>query len=291
MRATELFIISGVSGSGKSTALQALEDLGYFCIDNLPAPLLPELIRYLSGEISSEERSRFALLLDFQDRDSSKIVIEAKGSLEQIGVKVPLLFFDSSDEVLLKRFKEARRPHPLTLKPAGISSLPEAIREERDVLSELRESATYLVDTSNFSVHDLRNLITEYVGGRPELLVSVESFGFKFGAPTNADLVVDVRFLPNPHFVPALRPKSGLADEVREYVLSAGDAPEFIRQYLSLLQFLLPRYKQEGKRYLTIAVGCTGGKHRSVVLSEALAKKLLELGERVTTRHHHISRD
>jgi UPF0042 nucleotide-binding protein len=291
VRATELFIISGVSGSGKSTALQALEDLGYFCIDNLPAPLLPELIRYLSGEISSEERSRFALLLDFQDRDSSKIVIEAKGSLEQIGVKVPLLFFDSSDEVLLKRFKEARRPHPLTLKPAGISSLPEAIREERDVLSELRESATYLVDTSNFSVHDLRNLITEYVGGRPELLVSVESFGFKFGAPTNADLVVDVRFLPNPHFVPALRPKSGLADEVREYVLSAGDAPEFIRQYLSLLQFLLPRYKQEGKRYLTIAVGCTGGKHRSVVLSEALAKKLLELGERVTTRHHHISRD
>lgn len=291
MRATELFIISGVSGSGKSTALQALEDLGYFCIDNLPAPLLPELIRYLSGEISSEERSRFALLLDFQDRDSSKIVIEAKGSLEQIGVKVPLLFFDSSDEVLLKRFKEARRPHPLTLKPAGISSLPEAIREERDVLSELRESATYLVDTSNFSVHDLRNLITEYVGGRPELLVSVESFGFKYGAPTNADLVVDVRFLPNPHFVPALRPKSGLTDEVREYVLSAGDAPEFIRQYLSLLQFLLPRYKQEGKRYLTIAVGCTGGKHRSVVLSEALAKKLLELGERVTTRHHHISRD
>jgi UPF0042 nucleotide-binding protein len=291
VRATELFIISGVSGSGKSTALQALEDLGYFCIDNLPAPLLPELIRYLSGEISSEERSRFALLLDFQDRDSSKIVIEAKGSLEQIGVKVPLLFFDSSDEVLLKRFKEARRPHPLTLKPAGISSLPEAIREERDVLSELRESATYLVDTSNFSVHDLRNLITEYVGGRPELLVSVESFGFKYGAPTNADLVVDVRFLPNPHFVPALRPKSGLTDEVREYVLSAGDAPEFIRQYLSLLQFLLPRYKQEGKRYLTIAVGCTGGKHRSVVLSEALAKKLLELGERVTTRHHHISRD
>jgi len=293
VRGKELFIIAGVSGSGKSTALSALEDLGFFCVDNLPAPIFPDFVRYLTGDLpQAEEQGRFALLLDCQDRESVKIVLDAKEALERGGLKVNTLYFDSSDEVLLKRFREARRPHPLLVKKAEKSTtLVEAIGEERDILSGLREAASYLVDSSSFSVHDLRNLVTEYVGGRPELLIVVESFGFKYGLSTNADMVMDVRFLPNPHFVPELRPKTGLTDEIRSYVFQSGEANEFLDRYFALLEYLVPNYKREGKRYLTIGIGCTGGKHRSVAISETLAKRLQEGGEKVTVRHRDIGRE
>lgn len=289
----ELYIIAGVSGSGKSTALSALEDLGFSCVDNLPAPIVPEFVKYLSSDLpEGSEKGRFALLLDFQDRDSVETLLKAKKELEQRGVKVHLLFFDSSDDVLLKRFREARRPHPILVRRAQPSAtLAEAIQEEREILSGLRENASYLIDSSNFTVHDLRNLVTEYVGGRPELNIVLESFGFKFGIPTDADMVADVRFLPNPHFVADLRPKTGKEIEIHSYVFQSGEAEEFLNRYDDLLHYLLPRYKKEGKRYLTVAIGCTGGKHRSVAMVEALAERLKKIGEKVCVRHRDLLRE
>ncbi len=291
MRAKELLVVAGISGSGKSTALSALEDLGYFCVDNLPAPLVLNFADYLTAE-DAESAGRFALLLDCQDRLSVATVLAGLELVQKRGLKTQILYFDASDEVLFKRFREARRPHPLMVKQDGSSStILEALNEERSILSGLREKATYLLDSSTFSVHDLKKLVNEYVGAKVELLIVVESFGFKFGLPTDADLVADVRFLPNPHFVTDLRPQTGLEKIVADYVYSTGEAAEFLERYFSLLQFLLPKYIHEGKRYLTIAIGCTGGKHRSVSITEALGNKLLELGLKVVIRHRDLGRE
>ncbi len=293
MRGKELYIIAGISGSGKSTALSALEDLGFFCVDNLPAPIVPEFVRYLScDQPQAEEKGRFALLLDCQDRESVRTVLDAMKKLEAQGLSIHLLYFDSSDEVLQRRFREARRPHPLLVKRDSASStISEAIAEEREILADLREHATYLIDSSSFSVHDLRKLVTDYAGGRSELLLVVESFGFKFGLPTDADMVIDVRFLPNPHFVQELRPKTGQSEEVRNFVFQSGEADAFLQRYIELFEFLLPRYKQEGKRYLTVALGCTGGKHRSVAIAETFARQLETRGEKVILRHRDLGKE
>lgn len=291
MRARELLVVAGVSGSGKSTALSALEDLGYFCVDNLPAPLILNFVDYLTAE-DSEPSSRYGLLLDCQDVESVGSVLAGIELLKKRGLKTQLLYFDASDEILLKRFREARRPHPLMVKHDGTSAtLAEALQEERLILSGLREKASYLLDSSGFNVHDLKKLVNEYVGARAELLIVCESFGFKYGLPTDADLVADVRFLPNPHFVPELKPKSGLEKPVKDYVENSGEAQEFLTRYYSLIEYLIPKYIVEGKRYLTIAIGCTGGKHRSVAVTESLAKRLETTGQNVTIRHRDLGRE
>jgi len=291
LRAKELLVVAGVSGSGKSTALSALEDLGYFCVDNLPAPLILNFVDYLT-QACIEQSSRYALLLDCQDIPSVNSVLSGIELLTERGLKTQLLYFDASDEILLKRFREARRPHPLMVKTDGTTStLTEALQEERAILSGLREKANYLLDSSSFNVHDLKKLVNEYVGGRTELLIVCESFGFKYGLPTDADMVADVRFLPNPHFVPELKPKTGLEKSVKDYVETSGEAKEFLSRYFSLLEFLVPKYRNEGKRYLTIAIGCTGGKHRSVAITESLAKQLETLGQTVTIRHRDLGRE
>ena len=291
MRAKELLVVAGVSGSGKSTALSALEDLGYFCIDNLPAPLILNFVDYLTATCQ-ELSTRYALLLDCQDTISVNSVLSGIELLKTRGLKTQLLYFDASDEILLKRFREARRPHPLMVKrDSTASTLAEALQEERTILSGLRENATYLLDSSSFNVHDLKKLVNEYVGGRTELLIVCESFGFKFGLPNDADLVADVRFLPNPHFVPELKPKTGLEKSVSDYVETSGEAQEFLTRYFNLLEYLVPKYLNEGKRYLTVAIGCTGGKHRSVAVTESLAKRLESLGQSVTIRHRDLGRE
>lgn len=291
MRAKELLIVAGVSGSGKSTALSALEDVGYFCVDNLPAPLILDFVNFLTSD-STGDSLRYALLLDCQDVESVQSVLNGLEVLATKSLKTQLIYFDASDEVLQRRFREARRPHPLMVKRDGTAAtIIEALNEERSILSSLRERATYLLDSSNFTVHDLKKLVCQYVGGKTELLVVVESFGFKYGLPGDADLVSDVRFLPNPHFVPELKPRTGLDKSVSDYIEANGEAKEFLARYSALLEFLLPKYRQEGKRYLTIAIGCTGGKHRSVAIVESLAKWLGSLEEKVTIRHRDLSRE
>ena len=296
MRAQELLVVAGVSGSGKSTALSALEDLGYFCVDNLPAPMIPGFVDFLTSDSPREkfagESGRYALLLDIQDQTSVQTVKNGLDLLRGRGLKAQILYFDASDEILLKRFREARRPHPLLVKRDGsAATLNEAIQEERQILSTLRAEADFLIDSSAYSVHDLKGFITEYVGGRWELLIVLESFGYKFGLPTDADLVMDVRFLPNPHFVPELRPLTGLEAPVRDYIYRSGEAVDFVQRYFSLLEFLIPKYIAEKKRYLTVALGCTGGKHRSTALSEDLAQRLQALGQKVIVRHRDLGRE
>jgi UPF0042 nucleotide-binding protein len=279
-------VVTGMSGSGKSTALHVLEDLGFYCIDNLPVTLLPRFLEL--WESSGEEVRRVALGIDVRAgrflRDFPRVFDE----LRTAGITLEVLYFEASDDVLVRRFSETRRPHPA----AEGGSVADGIRREREALQGLREVADRIVDTSAFTVHELRATLRDLVE-RPEagaMTVSLVSFGYKFGLPSDADIALDCRFLPNPFFVEELRPKIGTDPAVAEYVLARDDTIEFLRQVEALLAFTLPRYQREGKSYLTIAVGCTGGRHRSVVLVEELRRRLAGAGHRVLVRHRDAER-
>lgn len=265
MSAKTIVIITGMSGSGKSTAVRALEDAGYFCIDNLPAPLLLKVTELGGGQ------ERLAFVMDAREihflKEAPRIIDEAR----RAGHAVSVLFLDSSDEVLTRRYSETRRRHPLS----GRGTVGDGLAKERAALSELREQAQHVIDTSNLTVHELRRLVmTRFGAGDAALAITVVSFGFKYGVPSNADLVFDVRFLQNPFFVPELRALTGRDPGVARFVLDAPDSAEFIDHVARLLDFLVPRYQREGKSYLTMAIGCTGGKHRSVALAQALVDRL-----------------
>lgn len=302
MQASDLIILSGVSGSGKSTALNALEDMGYFCIDNLPAPLIPQFVDFLlntgvdaeqsdAGTAASAGGARnFALQVNFRGDSFVPIVRASVERLTKEGVTVSLLFFDCQDEVILRRFRETRRPHPLMLARHTVATVSEALAKERELLADLRENASRIIDTSGFTPHDLRRAMEEIFGHERRLSVEIVSFGFKYGVPHDADLVVDVRFLPNPHFVDELSAKTGEEEDVQDYVFGTGEGREFLSRYSDLLCFLIPRYQLEGKRYLTVAVGCTGGRHRSVAVALALAERLKDLDLDLTLRHRDIGR-
>jgi UPF0042 nucleotide-binding protein len=267
----QIVVITGMSGSGKSTAIRALEDSGWFCIDNLPAPLLPKVT-----ELSAPggEDKKLAFVIDVREgrflADAPRVLDEARRS----GHQVEVLFLDSSDESLVRRYSETRRRHPL----AGRGGVSEGIARERAALKELREQAHHLLDTSGLTVHELKRQIQTRFGGDStgQLAVTLMSFGFKYGVPSQADLVFDVRFLPNPYFVPELKAFTGKDPQVAEYVMNRPETGEFLTRTHELLVFLLPRYQREGKAYLTVAVGCTGGKHRSVAVTAALADRLKE---------------
>ncbi len=291
-------IVTGLSGAGKSTALHALEDLGFFCVDNLPVPVMAATL----AACDAGGVARVAVGIDVRVRrflDRATDVIE---SLREPGRReVDILFLDAADEALLRRFSSTRRPHPLSyaLGPdsarAAIAVL-DGVRLERERLAPLRARAKQVIDTTELSVHDLRRRILEVygpgAGGQPRMTTRVVSFGFKYGAPVDADIVLDVRFLPNPFFVGSLRAMSGLDAAVREYVLGTPDAQTFGEKAIEFLEFCLPRYEREGKSYLTIAVGCTGGRHRSVVLAESLSKDLAEkTGLGIEVVHRDIMRD
>jgi UPF0042 nucleotide-binding protein len=273
-------VVTGVSGAGKSTALNALEDLGFFCVDNLPTPVLASTVEALRAAGSM----RCAFGIDVRIRGFLDDAALAINELSKPGERnVEVLFLDASDEALLRRFSSTRRPHPLstTMEPGGEGSavaVLDGIRIERELLIPLRARATVVLDTTTLSVNDLRRQVLEHFGpgaGRlPRVHVRIVSFGFKFGTPVDADMLLDVRFLQNPHFVPELRPLSGLDAEVRRYLLENEDFDGFSARAADLLEYCLPRFEREGKSYVTIAVGCTGGRHRSVMVADHLAELL-----------------
>jgi len=266
--AVNLIVITGMSGAGKTVAVQALEDLGYFCVDNLPPVLIPKFVELM--EQSSSAISHVALVLDLRGREFFDAVYQTLDQLtEKEHFKVQILFLDASDDVLVKRYKETRRRHPLA--PHG--SPLEGIRLERDLLKELKGRAQQIIDTSQLKPAQLREKIMQrFSKNQHTLTINIMSFGFKYGIPIDADLVFDVRFLPNPHYLDEMRPKTGLDREVSDYVLKWNETKEFLHKLIELLSFLFPFYQQEGKSQLVIAIGCTGGKHRSVTLAEEIGR-------------------
>jgi UPF0042 nucleotide-binding protein len=265
----QLVILTGLSGSGKSTVLHAFEDMGFYCVDNLPVELIPIFAElHAAGE---GDFTRAALLVDAREGLQLEKLPPLLRHLKK-DHPITLVFIEAAEDALLRRYSETRRPHPL----GRNFSVRESLAHERALMEPIRKLADLTIDTSRFNVHELRHFITQRfknTDNRP-LMVSVVSFGYRFGVPTDADLVFDVRFLPNPHFVPRLRPFTGRDPKVRRYIRSFPQTNEFLRRIEGLLTYLIPHYIREGKSYLTIAFGCTGGKHRSVMLAEAITKSL-----------------
>ncbi len=260
----QIVIVTGLSGAGKSTALRALEDIEFACVDNIPIPLVAELVDHLAHE---GDRDKLAIAIDARQRRNLAAWPGALAKLRGAGHRLEVMFLDASDEVLLRRFSETRRRHPLS----G-DDLVDGVRRDRELMAELRKGAA-VVDTSNLNMHQLKAIIQDRYGGTGKLAVTIVSFGFKHGLPLEFNLVFDVRFLPNPHFEPALTHLDGRDPEVAKFVFGA-EGTELVRQVESLLRFALPQFQQEGKLYVTICVGCTGGRHRSVAVVEELRRRL-----------------
>jgi UPF0042 nucleotide-binding protein len=266
----QIIVITGMSGSGKSTAIRALEDAGYFCIDNLPVLLLPKLTELAGGG----QFERMALVVDVREGVFLKDAPRVLADVRRAGHQVDVLFLDSSDDSLLRRFSETRRRHPLA--PEG--TVAEGIRAEREALKDLRELADQVIDSSALNVHDLKRMVQARFSPEPASgpSLSIMSFGYRYGVPPQADLVFDVRFLPNPYFVPELKGLTGKNARVASYVLDREETQQFVEKIVDLCRFLFPRYQKEGKAYLTVALGCTGGKHRSVAIAQELVRRLAD---------------
>jgi len=281
----ELVIVTGISGAGKASALKAFEDLGYHAVDNLPLELLPDFARLVGN---SAEFESAAIVVDVREGQTldrlPEILIQVKKFLS-----TRVVFLDAQDAVLVRRYSETRRPHPLSRS----ETVSRSIVEERQLLDPIRNVADTLIDTSNFNVHELRAHIQSRFGHddrSTQLLVSCLSFGFKNGVPLDADMVFDVRFLPNPHFVPEFRKRTGLDPEVAAYVRGFPQTTEFLDRVTDLMLYLLPHYVEEGKSYLTVAFGCTGGQHRSVMMAEEMGNRLKAAGYRVKALHRDVPR-
>ena len=285
-------VVTGLSGAGKSTALRTLEDLGFFCVDNLPTALAPQVVK-LSERANMR---RVALGMDVRVREFLGEIGTVIEAIETAGWgHVELVFCDASDEALLRRFNETRRPHPLNTAGDGALAVLDGVRIERERLAPLRARATRVIDTTNLSVHELRrDVIAQFgpaSGGAPRMVTRFVSFGFKYGPPVDADVVLDVRFLENPYFVPGLKDLPGTDARVRDFVLGLDETQEFLAKAKDLLVFTMPRCEREGKSYLTVGVGCTGGRHRSVVIAAALAEALiLALDVRINVLHRDVAR-
>jgi UPF0042 nucleotide-binding protein len=283
--AKELVIVTGISGAGKASALKAFEDLGFHAVDNLPLELLPDFAELVgkSAEINSA-----AIVVDVREGQTLDRLPEILKSVRTV-LPTSVIFLDAKDEVLVRRYSETRRPHPLSRS----ETVSRSIVEERQLLDPIRNVADTLIDTSSFNVHELRANIQARFGQDEKakhLLVSCVSFGFKNGVPLDADMVFDVRFLPNPHFVPEFRNKTGRDPAVAEYVRSFPQTTEFMQRVTELMLYLLPHYVEEGKSYLTVAFGCTGGQHRSVMMAEEMAQRLKEAGYQVKALHRDMPR-
>ncbi len=277
-------VVTGMSGAGRSTAAKVLEDLGYFVVDNVPAVLIPPLVE--NAARGDNPRPQVAVAVDTRAGLDFHELEEARAALDTAGVPNTLLFLDASDDTLISRYEENRRPHPV----AG-ETLAESITKERGALETLRGESDVIIDTTDRSVHDLRRAVEDAFRGevpRRPMKIAVTSFGFKRGLPRVLDLLFDVRFLPNPHWVEELRPRTGLDPPVRQYVLGQPDAEEFLGRITDMLAFLLPRYEEEGKSYLNIGVGCTGGNHRSVAIAEELVRWLRQRDIDVVVRHRDL---
>jgi UPF0042 nucleotide-binding protein len=284
----DIVIVTGMSGAGRSTAAKSLEDLDWFVVDNLPPALLATMAD-LGGRVK-DAVPRIAVVVDVRSRAFTDDLHSAIAELEARGVHPRVVFLEAGDADLVRRFENVRRPHPLQ----GDGRLVDGIARERDLVREVRAEADLVIDTSGLNVHELRAKIVGFFGtdtGESSLRATVVSFGYKYGLPVDADLVVDCRFLPNPHWVPELRPKTGRDAAVRDYVLGQRGAKEFLDAYTEVLRLLAEGYEREGKHYVTLAVGCTGGKHRSVAMAEQLAARLRDEGIEVQAPHRDLGRE
>jgi UPF0042 nucleotide-binding protein len=291
MSGLDTVVITGLSGAGRSTAAKCFEDLGYYVVDNLPAELIATLMDL--GSRSRGKVTRLAVVMDVRSRAFTSDLRGVIRDLSERDMRPRVLFLEASDDVLVRRFENVRRAHPMQ----GTGRLTDGIAQERDLLAPLRDEADLVLDTSNRSVHELRHAIESAFAGDgtlatpPALRATVVSFGYKYGLPVDADIIVDVRFLPNPYWIPELRELTGVDQEVKDYVLSQDDAMAFLDQYSSILKIIGAGYRRESKRYLTLAVGCTGGKHRSVVMSQELADRLEADGVHATVVHRDLGRE
>ncbi|MFH1080054.1 MAG: RNase adapter RapZ [Pseudomonadota bacterium] len=279
-------IVTGMSGSGKTTSLRALEDVGFFCVDNLPVVLLPKFLEIQS--VDAKGVSRVALVMDLREKSFLDTYPEVFNQLNEKGYKIEILFLDAGDEALLHRFSETRRTHPLSQR----GSIVEGISNEREKLSPLKQMADKIIDTTSLNVHQLKDSVQRLFveSSRRKMVIHVVSFGYRYGLPADADMVLDVRFLPNPHFVEALKPYNGHHAQVREYVLEAEESRTFIDKLFGLMALLIPLYEKEGKVRFNIALGCTGGKHRSVVMSNELVNHFSQQGYIVSVSHRDINK-
>lgn len=286
MKNLRIVIITGLSGSGKSTALRALEDIGFFCVDNLPVVLLPKFLE-INADASSEI-TKVALVMDLREKGFLEKCPAIFAELREQGYQIEILFLDAADDILIKRFRETRRTHPLSER----GTIIEGIAKEREKFAELRKSANKVIDTSTYNVHQLKQVIQQYYmtsSPRRKMVINVTSFGYKYGLP-DADIILDVRFLPNPYFVEDLKTLNGNDRRVKSYVLGWQESKTFLRKLFSMMEFLIPNYEKEGKAYLSIALGCTGGKHRSVVMLNRLGEHLSRQGYIVNVHHRDVNR-
>jgi UPF0042 nucleotide-binding protein len=285
---SELLVVTGMSGAGRTTAAHALEDHGWYVVDNLPPQMLGTLADLMAR--MPDSLPRLAVVIDVRSQALFRDIQDAMTQVASSAVNHRVLFLDASDEVLVRRFEQGRRPHPLQ----GGGRISDGIRAERRLLAALKDSADLVLDTSDMNVHTLATNVTELFSddGPIILRLNVMSFGFKYGLPVDANYVADARFIPNPHWVPALRPHTGLDQQVSDFVLIESGAAEFVKRYVYALEPVLEGYRQENKHYATIAVGCTGGKHRSVAVAEELAKRLAQLPRvKVTVTHRDLGRE
>ncbi len=281
-----LIIITGLSGSGKSLAARAFEDMGYFCVDNLPVQLIPRFTELISK--TGEEIKRATLVIDIREgtflTDFQKIINE----LRETGINMEIIFFEASLEVLKRRFSETRRPHPLAQRIA----LDQAVAREIEIMRPIRDFADLVIDTSRFNIHELRQFLKNSFEAEDasQINISIISFGYKYSVPSESDMVFDVRFMPNPYFLEALKAKTGIDPEVSEYLLSFREYSEFIAMAGEMMKFLIPRFIQEGKSYLTLSIGCTGGRHRSVAVAESLKSLLTDCGYQPRVIHRDVDK-
>ena len=286
MENSNIIIITGRSGSGKSTAIRALEDAGFYCVDNMPVALLPMFLEQPIESIS--EIAGFAFVMDLREKGFLSTYSSVFESLNKKGYNFEIIFLEAQEEILLRRYSQTRRYHPLS---RG-KNLMEGIRAEAVKLKGLRKASNKVIDTSQCNVHDLRAIILDIVTQNIELApikINILTFGFKYGTPYDADLIMDVRFLANPYFVSELKDLDGETEAVKNYVLNNADARMFLMKYMDLLDFLIPLYEREGKAYLTIAVGCTGGRHRSVAIARSIFDHINKLGKRIEITHRDIA--
>jgi len=280
-----IIIITGLSGSGKSVAIDALEDAGFFCVDNMPVLLLPKFLELRLG--SASEIQKLALGMDIREKEFVKKYQQGFEQLRQDGYNLEILFLEASEKALLERYSQTRRQHPVS----NGDNLLDSIRAEKEQLKGLKEIADKIIDTSDLTIHQLKEVITKYAyrGIKVERMqIAVLSFGFKYGIPLEADLLIDVRFMPNPYFIPELKNLNGKDQQVKQFVKRAPETQKFLEKYLSLLEYLIPLYEKEGKSYLTIAVGCTGGRHRSVTIAEDISNHIKKLNRKITLTHRDI---
>jgi len=275
-----LVIVSGLSGSGKSSAINILEDLGYYCVDNLPPQLISTFLNLCKK--SSTKIEKVALGIDIREGEFLNNIHDEVKILKKSGNKIEYLFLDASDQTLIKRYKESRRIHPLALK----GNLPEGIKRERLALKRIRENSGHVIDTSKLSVHQLKQIVKDIFGKsqKEKLILNFSSFGYKFGIPSDPDIMLDVRFLPNPYFNEKIKKFNGLDPKIKKFVLNGSESRVFLDKLIDFLDFLFDKYILEGKSYLTVAIGCTGGKHRSVVIVEELRKSFKKLNPNISHR-------